>query len=156
MNNNQDTFILNNKVYSNNNNILLDVINKLENIINDLNNNKQINIIIKQIRNIIIIMNKVVDENKRNNEKIREDIKNLHNDTIEKFQTLNINNNNCAYETVVYNNGKYIGETKNGLKEGKGIYYYNNGDRYEGDWKNDKQEGKGIFYYTNRDKEMGI
>ena len=28
--------------------------------------------------------------------------------------------------------------------EGKGIYYYNNGERYEGDWKNDKREGKGI------------
>ena len=28
--------------------------------------------------------------------------------------------------------------------EGKGIYYYNNGDRYEGDFKNDKREGKGI------------
>ena len=65
MDNNQDTFLLNNKVYSNNNNILFDVINKLENIVYDLNNNKQINIIIKQIRNIIIIMNNVINENKK-------------------------------------------------------------------------------------------
>ncbi len=39
--------------------------------------------------------------------------------------------------------------------EGKGIYYYHNGDRYEGDFKNDKREGKGIIYYNNGDREMG-
>ena len=36
-----------------------------------------------------------------------------------------------------------------GIREGKGIMYYNNGDRYEGDWKNDKKEGKGKYYYKN-------
>ena len=25
----------------------------------------------------------------------------------------------------------------NGLKEGKGSYFWNNGDRYEGEWRND-------------------
>ena len=35
----------------------------------------------------------------------------------------------------IYEDGKYIGDFKNGLKEGKGIYYYNNGDRYEGDYR---------------------
>ena len=25
----------------------------------------------------------------------------------------------------------------------------------EGDWKNDKREGKGIFYYNNGNREMG-
>ena len=39
----------------------------------------------------------------------------------------------------------YEGETKNGKKEGKGKYIYNNGNRYEGDWKNDIKEGKGIL-----------
>ena len=37
---------------------------------------------------------------------------------------------------------------KNWFREGKGIYYYNNGDIYEGFWKNDKEEGKGITYYN--------
>ena len=36
--------------------------------------------------------------------------------------------------------GKYIGNVHNGLPEGKGIMYFNNGDRYEGDWKNGKPE----------------
>ena len=30
--------------------------------------------------------------------------------------------------------------------------YYNNGNRYEGDWKNDKKEGKGIYYFNNGDR----
>ena len=37
-------FIMNNEAYSNNNNILFDVINTLENIVYDILNNKQINI----------------------------------------------------------------------------------------------------------------
>ena len=41
----------------------------------------------------------------------------------------------------------------------KEIYYFNvapwKGDRYEVDWKNDKKEGKGIYYYNDGDREMG-
>jgi len=33
----EDSFILNNKVYSNNNNILFEIVKKLENIANNLN-----------------------------------------------------------------------------------------------------------------------
>ena len=47
------------------------------------------------------------------------------------------------------NGEKYIGEMKNGLKEGKGRMYFNNGSRYEGDFKNDKMEGKGILYFND-------
>ena len=46
---------------------------------------------------------------------------------------------------------KYIGEFKNDKMEGKGIMYWNNGNRFEGEYKNDKREGKGIFYYNNGD-----
>ena len=41
------------------------------------------------------------------------------------------------------------------IKEGKGIFYYNDGDRYEGDFKNGNFEGKGIYYYKNGDRRMG-
>ena len=47
------------------------------------------------------------------------------------------------------------GKIKNWNKEGKGVYYYKNGDIYEGDFKNDFKEGKGVFYYKNGDREMG-
>ena len=47
---------------------------------------------------------------------------------------------------MVFDYGIYEGETKNDLKEGKGILFYNNGNRYEGEFKNDLIEGKGIYY----------
>ena len=50
---------------------------------------------------------------------------------------------------------KYEGDFKNDKREGKGIFYMNNGDRYEGDFKNGLRDGKGIFYYNNGDREMG-
>ena len=63
---NQNILILNNKAYSNNNNILFDIINKLNNIVENINNNIQSDIIINQIKNIIIIMNNVINDNKKN------------------------------------------------------------------------------------------
>ena len=45
----------------------------------------------------------------------------------------------------------YEEDWKNDKKEGKGIIYWNDGDRYEGDWKNDKREGKGIMYWNIND-----
>lgn len=40
----------------------------------------------------------------------------------------------------------YQGEWVNGMKEGKGIYVYQDGRKYEGEWKNDQQNGRGILY----------
>ena len=75
--------------------------------------------IIKLIKNIVIKMNNnLINDNKKNNNDI-------------------INN-----QEIKYNDGKYIGQVLNGLKEGKGIMYYNDGDRYEGEFRNDKREGK--------------
>ena len=38
--------------------------------------------------------------------------------------------------------------------EGKGIYYYSNGERYEGDFRKGKREGKGIYYSNTEDRSM--
>lgn len=48
------------------------------------------------------------------------------------------------------NNEKYIGEIKNGKRDGFGIYYFNDGSTYEGAWLNGKKYGKGK--YTLPDK----
>ena len=48
-----------------------------------------------------------------------------------------------------YDNGKYVGEFYDGIREGKGIFYYNNGEKYDGDWKNGKIEGKGSYTYKS-------
>lgn len=44
---------------------------------------------------------------------------------------------------------KYIGQTKNGKRYGKGLFYYSDGSYYEGQWKDNKMHGKGCLYYSN-------
>ena len=134
---------MNDKMYSNNNNLLLGIINELQQIMNYSNDN----IIIKRISDIIIKMNFIINDNKKNTELIIKHINNLQNQMIQNFNKLQNNNK----QEIKYNDGKYIGQVVNGIREGKGIYYYNGGDRYEGEWKNDKKEGKGIYYYNGGD-----
>ena len=128
-----DLFNLNNKIYSNNNNILLEIINEL----NQLRNYSQDNLIISKLGNIINKINYIINENKKNLELIRNDISSLN----QKFDKLSINNNIINKE-IKYKDGRYVGQVVNGLREGKGILYGDNGDKYEGDFRNDKKEGK--------------
>ena len=165
-----------NLINYNNQDILSGISNKLEIIVSELANGRQISGIIKQIKNIILIINKIYNDNKKNIDIIRNDIKNL-NDNISKTLKILLSKNNesegFVTKTVTYVGGdKYVGQFKNGVREGKGIYYYANGAKYEGDfkngfaegkgnmiyssgtrytgdWKNDIPEGKGIFYYSN-------
>lgn len=45
---------------------------------------------------------------------------------------------------LTYANGdRYEGEMINGVREGKGIYFYHNGDKYEGWWQGNKKNGMG-------------
>ena len=40
-------------------------------------------------------------------------------------------------ETILFEDEKYIGETKDGLPHGNGIYYDEDGNKtYQGQWKN--------------------
>jgi len=45
---------------------------------------------------------------------------------------------------------KYEGDWMNGNKNGKGIYYHNNGNKYEGYFKDGKADGKGIYLLRKR------
>ena len=156
---NQDTFSLNNKVYSNNNNLLFGIINDLQQVINNTNDN----LIIKRIGDIITKMNFIINENRKNTQLIMDQFASLQNQLAQvqnqlaqmnkKFDELKINNINN--QEIRYKNGRYVGQVVNGLREGKGIIYWNDGDRYEGEWRNDKIEGKGIYYYNNGDRSMG-
>lgn len=61
-----------------------------------------------------------------------------------------------AFEENLFENGytathiictlRYNGNFLNGLKNGFGTIYYENGDLYEGNWLNDKRHGSGILY----------
>ena len=65
-------------------------------------------------------------------------------------------NNNENIMIINSDNGViYVGNFKNGIKEGKGAYVYPNADLYEGDFKNNMREGKGIFYYIHGDRYEG-
>ena len=126
-------------IQKNNTNLLYNVVQQLQTVIYDITSQKNTDIIINQIKNIIIIMNKVIAENQKNTEQIRKDIKQLNVLITTQFKTKG---------KKKYQDGEYVGEFQNGLRDGKGtFYYYENNEygrkKYEGDWKNDKIEGKG-------------
>ena len=62
----KDTFTLNNQTYSNNNNILLGIINELQQISNSIHEN----LTIKRIIDVIIKMNFIINKNRKNHESI--------------------------------------------------------------------------------------
>ena len=89
----QDLFQLNDKVYSNNNNILLGIVSDLQQLIS----NSKDNLIIKRLSDIIIKLNYIIKENKKYLELIRKDISQLYNKLNNninlKFNELNFNIN---------------------------------------------------------------
>ena len=104
--------------------------------------------IIKRINNLIVKINIVINEHLK---KINH-ISSLLDKKDEKLKEEEINNN---IQELKYNNGRYVGEIVNKLREGKGIMYYDTGDIYKGDFKNDKREGKGIYYFISGNKYVG-
>ena len=61
-----------------------------------------------------------------------------------------------GYGRAAYTDGGiYLGEFKDGLKEGQGIYYFKNssGLRYEGEWKENKYFGEGTLWYAPDDAQ---
>ena len=90
----KDTFTLNNQTYSNNNNILLGVITELQQI----SNSSHENLTIKRISDVIIKMNFIINENKKNHESIMNQFTKLENQISQLSQKLNVNNINNQQE----------------------------------------------------------
>lgn len=42
----------------------------------------------------------------------------------------------------------YKGNMKDGMRNGRGICYYPNGDKYDGEWKDDLKDGRGIISFN--------
>ncbi len=81
-----------------------------------------------------------------------------NNSNIKKVENHNLNNNvisDMCKESCT-NNFIYIGEWKSDMREGKGTYYNHiTKEKYEGEFKYGKADGKGIFYYNNGDIYIG-
>ena len=141
----QNLFNLNNQIYSNNNKILLEIVNDLQKLMKYSKDN----IINQTLGNIINKMNYIINENKKNSELMKNEINKIY----QKYDKLKGNNpmiNNREYKELIFTNGdRYKGQVLNGVPDGKGICYCNDGVRYEGDWRNNKRDGKGIEYYPN-------
>lgn len=136
--NKENTIILNNKSYSNNNDVLSEIITKLEKVVTDLGKTKKDSNIVNKIKEAIEMTNKVINDNKSNFEEIRKDL-----------QALN------GVQIKDYEEGKYQGEFRNGKRDGRGIFIYKTGDRYEGEFRNDKAEGRGRFLWKAGNKYEG-
>ena len=50
---------------------------------------------------------------------------------------------------------KYQGEFLDGLKQGTGVYVWDNGDRYDGLFNQDKPDGRGKYHFANGDTYEG-
>ncbi len=50
---------------------------------------------------------------------------------------------------------KYEGEFSDGLKQGRGVYAWDNGDRYDGKFTNDRPDGNGKYHFANGDSYEG-
>ena len=69
----QNMFNLNNKIYLNNNNILLELIKDINQVINNSTNNVNIKI----LGNVINKINYIINENKKNDELLRKNISSI-------------------------------------------------------------------------------
>jgi hypothetical protein len=57
---------------------------------------------------------------------------------------------------IKYNDGAiYKGQTVNGVRQGKGLLIFANGDKYDGDWKDDKRTGKGTYIWVDGRNYVG-
>ena len=56
---------------------------------------------------------------------------------------------------IIMMDDRYEGDFKNGLFDGKGIFYCNNGNKYKGELKNGICEGRGILYFKSGSKYDG-
>ena len=81
----QNMFNLNNKIYSNNNNLLIEIINDL----NQLMNYYRDNISIKILSNVINKINCFFNENKKNLQTQRNDMSSLFDKLNKRFDKLN-------------------------------------------------------------------
>ena len=46
---------------------------------------------------------------------------------------------------------RYLGEFREGVRFGQGIFFYSDGSKYEGQWENNVKHGYGVFTFADGD-----
>ena len=69
----------------------------------------------------------------------------------------NVQASSSNIQTIYSSDGmvEYVGEVKNGQRNGQGTYYFANGDKYEGQFVNGKFHGQGTYYFVYGDRYEG-
>jgi len=67
---------------------------------------------------------------------------------------------NCFGSWTASSGDKYVGEWKDGVRNGQGTFYFLadnqfKGDKYVGEWKDDKRNGQGTYTYADGAKYVG-
>jgi hypothetical protein len=60
-----------------------------------------------------------------------------------------------CFGSRTYPDSKYVGEFKDGAKNGQGTYTWLDGNKYVGEWKDDTLNGQGTFTWADGEKHMG-
>ena len=70
---------------------------------------------------------------------------------------------NIGYEKIwirlfwkIFTNGKYVGEFKDGKKNGQGVLTYSNGSKYVGEFQDGKKHGQGIITSPEGSQYEGV
>jgi hypothetical protein len=69
-----------------------------------------------------------------------------------------ISNIDESVETAIHHfeeEGKYLGELKNGTPHGRGVFFYNDDQRYAGDFIDGKFNGEGIYVFSDNHRYTG-
>ena len=146
---------INNKKNEQNNEYLYSLAFKLEKII--LHSNYNINKIYSELKNLVLLIYKTINENNRIIKKSNNNFKKLSSLSMEKEFNSYSNEPNCSNNSDELNkkiekyskDDVYKRDFKNDVKEGNGIKYYKNGYINEGEWKNGKRDGKGKYFKIN-------
>jgi hypothetical protein len=75
-------------------------------------------------------------------------------------QDQNVRYHNCWGKYIFSNGDKFVGEWKDGKKNGQGTFYWIGdsqwkGDKYVGEYKDDRRNGQGTYSFSNGDKYVG-
>ena len=62
---------------------------------------------------------------------------------------------NCQGTATYANGDKYVGEFKDGKRNGQGTYTLASGDKYVGEYKDGKRNGQGTYTFADGDKYVG-